>query len=55
MQLSLELILSYSLIVWAIGTGKVATSQQAQDVHAELRKFVASKVSQKVADEVRII
>lgn len=41
--------------VWAIGTGKVATSQQAQDVHAELRKFVAKKVSQKVADEVRII
>jgi triosephosphate isomerase len=27
--------------VWAIGTGKVATPQQAQDVHALIRKLLA--------------
>ena len=26
--------------VWAIGTGKVATTEQAQEVHAEIRKWV---------------
>ena len=31
--------------VWAIGTGKVATPQQAQDVHAALRKWLAENVS----------
>jgi len=29
--------------VWAIGTGKTATSQQAQDMHAVIRKHIASK------------
>lgn len=29
--------------VWAIGTGKTATSQQAQDMHAVIRKHLASK------------
>ena len=33
--------------VWAIGTGKVATPQQAQDVHAALRKWLAENVSGK--------
>ncbi|KAI5448917.1 triosephosphate isomerase [Naganishia albida] len=41
--------------VWAIGTGLVATPQQAQEVHAELRAWLAKKVSQKVADCIRII
>ncbi|KAI7885253.1 triosephosphate isomerase [Lichtheimia hyalospora FSU 10163] len=41
--------------VWAIGTGKVATPEQAEDVHATLRKWLADNVSQKVADETRII
>jgi triosephosphate isomerase len=29
--------------VWAIGTGKTATAQQAQDMHAVIRKHIASK------------
>jgi triosephosphate isomerase len=29
--------------VWAIGTGKTASSQQAQDMHAVIRKHLASK------------
>lgn len=40
--------------VWAIGTGLVATPEQAQETHAELRSYIASKVSGEVADAVRI-
>jgi len=39
----------------AIGTGKVATEQQAQEVHAEIRKWLASKISETTANETRII
>ncbi|KAH7281807.1 hypothetical protein KP509_36G063900 [Ceratopteris richardii] len=41
--------------VWAIGTGKVATPAQAQEVHASLRTWLASNVSSGVAESVRII
>jgi len=41
--------------VWAIGTGKVATTQQAQEVHEELRKWLADNVSPDVATSTRII
>lgn len=41
--------------VWAIGTGKVATAEQAQEVHAAIRKWAADKVSKDVADSLRII
>ncbi|KAI0049361.1 triose phosphate isomerase [Auriscalpium vulgare] len=41
--------------VWAIGTGKVATSAQAQETHAETRKYLASAVSPAVAESTRII
>lgn len=41
--------------VWAIGTGKVASPEQAQDVHNFLRKWLAENVSQKAADETRIL
>lgn len=40
--------------VWAIGTGKVASPEQAQEVHAWLRGFVADKVSTDVASGLRI-
>lgn len=40
--------------VWAIGTGKVATPQQAQDVHALVRSLLARLSSPTVADKVRI-
>ncbi len=40
--------------VWAIGTGKTATKEQAQEVHALIRKLVAGLYSQAVADAVRI-
>jgi triosephosphate isomerase len=41
--------------VWAIGTGKVATPEQAQEVHAFTRKYLAGAVSRQVADATRII
>ncbi|XP_075252111.1 triosephosphate isomerase-like [Convolutriloba macropyga] len=41
--------------VWAIGTGKTATPDQAQEVHEELRKWLASEVSKEVSDSIRII
>ena len=40
--------------VWAIGTGKTATSQQAQDMHAVIRKHLASKYGEAVANEITI-
>jgi triosephosphate isomerase (TIM) len=40
--------------VWAIGTGKVATDQQAQDAHAFVRKTVAGLFGQSVADALTI-
>jgi len=41
--------------VWAIGTGKVATPEQAQDTHAEIRNWLASTVSPAVAGATRIL
>ena len=41
--------------VWAIGTGKVATTQQAQEVHSAIRKWLADSVSKEAAEATRII
>lgn len=41
--------------VWAIGTGKTATAQQAQDMHAVIRKHLAGKYGQNVADSISIL
>ena len=40
--------------VWAIGTGKTATPEQAEEVHAAVRALIAQKYGQEVADAVRI-
>lgn len=40
--------------VWAIGTGKVATPAQAQEVHAFIRKEIAKAFGEETADAVRI-
>ena len=40
--------------VWAIGTGKVATPEQAQEVHALIRRLLAALASPAVAEKVRI-
>jgi triosephosphate isomerase len=41
--------------VWAIGTGKVATPQQAEEVHADLRKLIAERYNAATAEQVRIL
>ena len=40
--------------VWAIGTGKTATPQQAEEVHLALRKIMESCYNNKIAETVRI-
>ncbi len=41
--------------VWAIGTGKTATAEQAEEIHAYIRKVVADKFGAEVADEMTIL
>ena len=48
-----ETIVAYEP-VWAIGTGKTATPQQAQEVHAFIRKVLASLFDDATARRVRI-
>jgi triosephosphate isomerase len=48
-----ETILAYEP-VWAIGTGRTATSQQAQEVHAFIRKVLAGMFDDALARRVRI-
>ena len=40
--------------VWAIGTGRTATAEQAQEVHAFIRKTVAAKYGEKIANNTTI-
>ncbi len=41
--------------VWAIGTGKTATSQQAQEMHAMIRNHLALKYGEEVASTISIL
>ena len=41
--------------VWAIGTGKVATTEQAQEVHAFIRSLLTKLFTEPVAQKVRIL
>ena len=49
-----ETVIAYEP-VWAIGTGKVATPDQAQEVHADLRKLLVDGYNPEVAEKVRIL
>jgi triosephosphate isomerase (TIM) len=49
----IRLVIAYEP-VWAIGTGKVATPQQAEEVHSDLRKIMADRYNQSVAESVCI-
>jgi triosephosphate isomerase len=48
-----ETVIAYEP-VWAIGTGKTATTQQAQDAHAFIRSLLAKIFTEAVAKKVRI-
>jgi triosephosphate isomerase len=50
----LQIVIAYEP-VWAIGTGKVATPKQAEEVHADLRRLLAERYNQAVADQVQIL
>ncbi len=52
-QLS-NVILAYEP-VWAIGTGKTATAEQAQDMHAFIRGCIAGAFGEKAAEEISIL
>lgn len=41
--------------VWAIGTGKTASPEQAQEVHDQLRGWLKSHVSAEVSKQTRIL
>ena len=41
--------------VWAIGTGKTATSSQAEEMHSFIRKTIANQYSSKIAEETTIL
>ncbi|MGE4563116.1 MAG: ribonuclease P protein component [Rhodospirillales bacterium] len=41
--------------VWAIGTGRVATPAQAQEVHAEIRTWLAVRLGDEQASQIRVL
>lgn len=49
-----NIVLAYEP-VWAIGTGKTATSDQAQEIHAHIRKIIADKYGKSIADNTTIL
>ena len=51
---AVKIVVAYEPI-WAIGTGKVATSEQANEVCADIRKCLAGIYDEKTASEIRIL
>lgn len=49
-----KVVIAYEPI-WAIGTGKTATTEQAQEIHYYLRSVIAKTYDSKVADEISIL
>jgi triosephosphate isomerase len=49
-----NIVLAYEP-VWAIGTGETASPEQAQDMHAFIRKTLADKYGNDIAEEVSIL
>ena len=48
------LVIAYEPI-WAIGTGKTATTEQAQEMHASLRGVLAAQYGKEIAEQVPIL
>ncbi|RYF80658.1 MAG: triose-phosphate isomerase [Chitinophagaceae bacterium] len=41
--------------IWAIGTGKTASSEQAQEMHAHIRSVIAGQYGKEIADSISIL
>jgi triosephosphate isomerase len=41
--------------IWAIGTGKTASPEQAQEVHAFIRNEIAEKYDKEIAEQISIL
>jgi triosephosphate isomerase len=50
----LKVVIAYEPI-WAIGTGKTASAEQAQEMHAHLRASIAEKYGKDIADQISIL
>ncbi len=50
----LKIVIAYEPI-WAIGTGKTASTQQAQDMLAFIRGLIADKYTKEIAEEISIL
>jgi triosephosphate isomerase len=50
---ALQIVIAYEP-VWAIGTGKTASPEQAEEVHANIRDVMRSRFGENVASQVRI-
>jgi triosephosphate isomerase len=49
-----KVVIAYEPI-WAIGTGKTASSNQAQEMHAHIRSQIANKYGEEVASDISIL
>ena len=49
-----NIVIAYEPI-WAIGTGKTATADQAEEIHAYIRSVIAEKFGQELADDTTIL
>ena len=49
-----SIVIAYEPI-WAIGTGRTASSAQAQDMHAHIRNVIAAKYEKEIADDMSIL
>ena len=49
-----HIVIAYEPI-WAIGTGKTATAEQAEEIHAYIRSTIAEKYGEEIADNTTIL
>ena len=49
-----NIVIAYEPI-WAIGTGKTATADQAEEIHAYIREVIAARYGAEVADATSIL
>ena len=53
-ELNSKIFIAYEPI-WAIGTGKTATPQQAQEIHSLIRDWISKKYSKNVSNDIHIL